>query len=52
VITWHALDRHFDGLGEELTAAGALVETTPSEVIIMPLDDDELYEFEWSTRRH
>jgi hypothetical protein len=47
VVTWHTLDRHFDGLGEELIAAGALVETAPSEIIIMPLDDDELYEFEW-----
>jgi hypothetical protein len=45
---WHVLTTHFDRLGEELIDAGALVETTPAETIIMPVDiDDELYEFEW-----
>ena len=43
---------HFDRLGEELIGAGALVETTPSETIVMPMDlDDELVGFGWDADR-
>jgi hypothetical protein len=51
-ISWHVLTMHFNRLGEELISAGALVETTPSETIIMPVDlDDELVGFEWEADR-
>lgn len=51
-ISWHVLNMHFDRLGEELISAGALVETTPSETIVMPVDlDDELVGFEWDADR-
>ena len=51
-ISWHVLTMHFNRLGEELISAGALVETTPSETIVMPMDlDDELVGFEWEADR-
>ena len=51
-IDGHVLATHFDRLGEELIDAGALVETTPSESIVMPVDlDDELVGFEWEADR-
>ena len=51
-ISWHVLNMHFNRLGEELISAGALVETTPSETIVMPMDlDDELVGFEWEADR-
>jgi hypothetical protein len=51
-IPWHILTMHFNRLGEELISAGALVETTPSETIVMPVDlDDELVGFEWEADR-
>jgi hypothetical protein len=51
-IDWHVLTTHFDRLGEELIDAGALVETSPTETIIMPVDiDDELITFEWEADR-
>jgi len=51
-ISWHVLNMHFDRLGEELISAGALVETTPSETVVMPMDlDDELVGFEWDAGR-
>jgi hypothetical protein len=47
-VARHVLDTHFRKPGEELIAAGALVETTPSDVVMMPIDfDDEPVEFEW-----
>jgi hypothetical protein len=43
---------HFNRLGEQLISGGALVETTPSESIVMPIDlDDELVGFEWEADR-
>ena len=51
-ISWQVLNMHFDRLGEELIDAGALVETTPSETIVMPMDlDDELVGFGWDADR-
>jgi hypothetical protein len=47
-IAAHVLRMHFGGVGDELIAAGALVETAPSEGIVMPVDfDDEPVDFEW-----
>jgi hypothetical protein len=47
-VARHVLDTHFRKLGEELIAVGALVETAPSDVVVMPVDfDDEPVEFEW-----
>jgi hypothetical protein len=51
-ISWDVLNLHFDRLGEELISAGALVETTPSATIVIPVDlDDELVGFEWDADR-
>jgi hypothetical protein len=51
-ISWHVQTMHFNRLGEELISAGALVETTPLETIVMPMDlDDELVGFEWEADR-
>jgi hypothetical protein len=51
-IDWHVLNMHFARLGVDLIAAGALVETTPSDTIIMPVDlDDKLVEFDWDPDR-
>ena len=36
-ISWQVLNTHFDRLGGELISTGALVETTPSETIVMPM---------------
>ena len=39
---------HFGGAGDELIAAGALVEMAPSETVFMPIDlDDQAVAFEW-----
>jgi hypothetical protein len=47
-IAGHVLYRQFSKLAKELIAAGALVETAPSAVLMMPVDfDDEPVEFEW-----
>jgi hypothetical protein len=47
-IAGPVLYSHFRKLGEELIALGALVETAPSAVLMMPVDfDDEPVEFEW-----
>ena len=52
-ISWHVLNMHFDRLGEELIAAGALwSRRRRSETIVMPMDlDDELVGFEWDADR-
>lgn len=51
-ISWHTLNMHFPRCGEELIAAGALVETTPAKTIAMPVDlDDEVVEFGWDPER-
>lgn len=47
-IAGHVLRMHFWELGDELIAAGALVETTPNETLFMPIDhDDQPVAFEW-----
>jgi hypothetical protein len=47
-IAGHVLRMHFGGASDELIAAGALVETAPSEIVFMPMDlDDEPVAFEW-----
>jgi hypothetical protein len=49
-IAGHVLRMHFGGVGDELIAAGALVETAPSETIFMPMDfDDQAVAFEWES---
>jgi hypothetical protein len=49
-IAGHVLRMHFGGVGDELIAAGALVETAPSEIIFMPIDlDDQPVAFEWES---
>jgi hypothetical protein len=51
-IAWQVLNMHFNRLGEELISTGALVETPPSETIVMPMDlDDELVGFGWDADR-
>jgi hypothetical protein len=47
-IAGHVLRMHFGGVGDELIAAGALVEMAPSETVFMPIDlDDQAVAFEW-----
>jgi hypothetical protein len=47
-IAGHVLRMHFGGVGDELIAAGALVEMGPSETVFMPIDlDDQAVAFEW-----
>lgn len=52
-IAGHVLMMHFGGVGDELIAAGALVEMAPSETIFMPIDlDDQAVAFEWEPDLH
>ena len=52
-IAGHVLRMHFGGVGDELIAAGALVEMAPSETIFMPIDlDDQAVAFEWEPDLH
>jgi hypothetical protein len=47
-IAGHVLRMHFGDVGDELIAAGALVEMAPSETVFMPIDlDDQAVAFEW-----
>jgi hypothetical protein len=47
-IAGHVLKVHFGGVGDELIAAAALVETALSETIFRPIDlDDQPVAFEW-----
>ena len=52
-IAGHVLSMHFGGVGDELIAAGALVEIAPSETVFMPIDlDDQAVAFEWEPDLH
>ena len=52
-IAGHVLRMHFGGVGDELIAAGALVEMAPSETVFMPIDlDDQAVAFEWEPDLH
>ena len=52
-IAGHALRMHFGSVGDELIAAGALVEMAPSETVFMPIDlDDQAVAFEWEPDFH
>jgi hypothetical protein len=52
-IAGHVLSLHFGGVGDELIAAGALVEVAPSETVFMPVDfDDQSVAFEWEPDLH
>jgi hypothetical protein len=52
-IAGHALRMHFGSVGDELIAAGALVEMAPSETVFMPIDlDDPAVAFEWEPDFH
>ena len=47
-IAGHVMRMHFGGVGDELIAAGALVEMALSEIVFMPIDLDDLaVAFEW-----
>jgi hypothetical protein len=47
-IAGHVLKMHFCGIGDELIAAGALIEMAPSEIVFLPIDlDDQPVAFEW-----
>jgi hypothetical protein len=47
-IAGHVLRIHFGGAGDELIAAGALVEMAPNEIVFTPIDlDDQPVAFEW-----
>jgi len=47
-IAGHVLRVHFGGVGDELIAAGALVEMAPSEIVFLPIDfDDQPVVFDW-----
>ena len=51
-IAGHMLRTYFSGSGDELIAAGALVEMALSETVFMPVDlDDQPVAFEWQPDR-
>ena len=52
-IAGHVLRMHCGGVGDELIAAGALVEMAPIETVFMPMDlDDQAVAFEWEPDLH